>query len=167
MPRSHRPSRCPLNNTETGSSNAPKGSQVSMKASETTGPEERLAELFQPDTLMPSQYFDRLRRRTEYEGERRLLIAVLEDAVDVYRKQVAARDVRAQEMFREAEEWIENPDQTWLFSFANICDVLDLDAEYLRRGLRAWKRRALSNERRVVPLHIGQEDRELRKASGD
>ena len=78
-----------------------------MKERENTGPEERLAELFQPDTLMPSQFFDRMRRRTEYEGERRLLIAVLEDAVDVYRKQAGARDVRGQEMFREAEEWIE------------------------------------------------------------
>ena len=138
-----------------------------MKERENTGPEERLTELFQPDTLMPSQYFDRLRRRTEYEGERRLLIAVLEDAVDVYRKQAGARDLRGQELFREAEEWIENPEKNWLFSFENICDVLDIDANYLRRGLRAWKRRVLSNERRVVPLRIGHEDRELRKASGD
>lgn len=138
-----------------------------MKERENTGPEERLAELFQPDTLMPSQFFDRLRRRTEYEGERRLLIAVLEDAVDVYRKQAGARDVRGQEMFREAEEWIEDPDRTWLFSFGNICDVLDLEADYLRRGLRAWKRRVLTSERRVVPLHIGRDGRELRKASGD
>ena len=138
-----------------------------MKERENSGPEERMAELFQPDTLMPSQYFDRLRRRTEYEGERRLLIAVMEDAIDVYRKQVAARDVRGRELFRDAEEWIDNPDRTWLFSFENICDVLDLDAGFLRRGLHAWKRRVLSDGRRVVPLRIGHEDQELRKASGD
>ena len=40
--------------------------------------EDRLTVLFQPDTLLPVQYFDRLRRRTEYNGERRLLIAVLD-----------------------------------------------------------------------------------------
>src|SRR5437763_13035087 len=104
--------------------------------------EERLGGLFQPDTLLPSQYFDRMRRRSEHDGERRLMIAVLEDAVDVYRKQVDAKDPRGQQLFQEAEVWIEDSDRSWLFSFQNICDVLDIDADYLRRGLRLWKQRA-------------------------
>ena len=130
--------------------------------------EERLAGLFQPDTLLPSQFFDRVRRRTEHDGERRLMIAVLEDAVDVYRKQVGNRDPRGQQLFREAEEWIEDADRTWLFSFQNICDVLDIDADYLRRGLHAVKARALGGGSRgqVLPLKGGDCD-ELRKASGD
>ena len=109
--------------------------------------DDRLAGLFQPDTLLPSQFFDRVRRRSEHDGERRLMIAVLEDAVDVYRKQAGARDARAQQLFHEAEEWIEDADQSWLFSFQNICDVLGLDADYLRRGLRVWKERALEGRR--------------------
>ena len=68
--------------------------------------EERLAGLFQPDTLLPSQYFGRMRRRGEFDGERRLMIAVLEDAVDVYRKQAGAREPRGEQLFQEAEEWI-------------------------------------------------------------
>ena len=60
-----------------------------MKERETT--EERLGPLFTPDTLLPSQFFDRVRRRVEHDGERRLMIAVLEDAVDVYRKQAGAQ----------------------------------------------------------------------------
>ena len=128
--------------------------------------DERLGAIFQPDTLLPSQFFDRVRRRTEHDAERRLMIAVLEDAVDVYRKQAGARDARGQELFGEAETWIEDLDRTWLFSFQNICDVLDLDADYLRRGLRAWKQRARSGQRgRMVTLCT--EDAELRKASGD
>src|SRR5438093_2241292 len=90
--------------------------------------DDRLGEIFQPDTLLPSQFFDRVRRRTEHDGERRLMIAVLEDAVDVYRKQAGSRDARAQQLFRDAEEWIEDGDRSWLFSFQNICDVLGLDA---------------------------------------
>src|SRR5919201_851563 len=101
--------------------------------------DDRLAGLFQPDTLLPSQFFDRVRRRSEHDGERRLKIAVLEDAVDVYRKQAGATDPRGQELFREAEAWLEDPDRTWLFSFQNICDVLDMDADFLRKGLHAWK----------------------------
>ena len=130
--------------------------------------EERVADLFQPDTLLPSQFFDRARRRSEHDGERRLMIAVLEDAVDVYRKQAAARDGRGRQLFLDAEEWIEDPDRTWLFSFQNICDVLDLDADYLRRGLRRWKVHAQTGGKRgpIVALHADHGE-ELRKASGD
>ena len=129
--------------------------------------DERYAGLFQPDTLLPSQFFDRVRRRTEHEGERRLMIAVLEDAVDVYRKQAGTREGRGAELFREAEEWIEDRDRTWLFSFENICDVLDIDGDYLRRGLHAWRERVRGGRRDNV-VHIASRDREeLRKASGD
>jgi len=129
--------------------------------------DERFGVIFQPDTLLPSQFFDRVRRRTEHDGERRLMIAVLEDAVDVYRKQVGARDPRGEQLFQEAEVWIEDPDRTWLFSFQNICDVLDIDPDYLRRGLHAWKQRVHSGHRgQVVSLRTGDDD-ELQKASGD
>ena len=130
--------------------------------------DERFGVIFQPDTLLPSQFFDRVRRRTEHDGERRLMIAVLEDAVDVFRKQAGARDPRGEQLFQEAETWIEDPDRTWLFSFQNICDVLDIDADYLRRGLRLWKQRAHQAARRgqVVTLRSDERD-ELRKASGD
>jgi hypothetical protein len=137
-----------------------------MKDREFTA-DERLAELFQPDTLLPSQFFDRVRRRTEHHGERRLMIAVLEDAVDVYRKQAGSKDPRGQQLFQEAEAWIEDADRTWLFSFQNICDVLDIDADYLRRGLHAWKERAGDGRQGpVVTLRASERD-ELRKASGD
>jgi hypothetical protein len=131
------------------------------------GIEERLAGLFQPDTLLPSQFFGRVRRPGHLDGERRLMIAVLEDAVDVYRKQVDSTDPRGKQLFREAEEWIANPDPSWLYSFENICDVLDLNAEYLRRGLHAWKRRRLADRcGAVVTLRTAPES-ELRKASGN
>ena len=128
--------------------------------------EDKLAGLFTPDTLLPSQFFDRVRRRSEHDGERRLMIAVLEDAVDVYRKQAGARESRGQELFRDAEEWIEDADRTWLFSFQNICDVLDIDAEYLRRGLHAWKDRVRSGERQPIVELRADEREELKRASG-
>jgi hypothetical protein len=96
--------------------------------------------LFTPDTLLPSQYFDRLRSRTDCDGERRLMLAILEDAVDVYRKQAGATDRKRRQLFLDAEAWIEDTDTTWIFSFESICNALGLEAEYLRGGLRAWKR---------------------------
>ena len=132
---------------------------------ETSTIEDRAPGLFTPYTLMPSQYFDRMRRRTEYDGERRLMIAVLEDAVDIYRKQAGAQDPRARQLFREAEAWIEDTDPTWLFSFENICHVLDLEPEYIRRGLYAWRERARYRQAPVVSLRTSERE-ELRKASG-
>jgi hypothetical protein len=103
---------------------------------------ERAAGVFEPDTMLPTQYFGRLRRRSDLTGERRLMFAVVEDAVDVYRKHAAAGNPLHRRLFAEAEAWIESDDRTWLYAFETICDHLGLDADCLRQGLRRWKRRA-------------------------
>lgn len=96
--------------------------------------------LFEPDILLPNQYFAAFRRGRAVEGERRLMLAVLEDAVDSYRKYALARDPREQACFLEAREWFFSTDRSWLFAFENICDVLEMNAEYLRGGLDRWRR---------------------------
>ena len=68
--------------------------------------EERVASLFQPDTLLPEQYLETFRRKAPLEPEKRLMLAVLEDAVACFQKYVLSRDNRGKGMFREAEEWI-------------------------------------------------------------
>jgi hypothetical protein len=83
------------------------------------------------------------------EGERRLMLAVLEDAVDSYRKYALAHDPREQACFLEAKEWFFSPDRSWLFAFENICDVLEMNADYLRMGLDRW-RKALAEAARVA-----------------
>jgi hypothetical protein len=96
--------------------------------------------LFEPDILLPNQYFAAFRRGRAVEGERRLMLAVLEDAVDSYRKYALARDPREQACFFEAREWFLSGDRSWLFAFENICDVLEMNADYLRSGLDKWRR---------------------------
>ena len=34
-------------------------------------------------------------------------------------------------------------DKRWVFSFDNVCDMLDINAEYMRAGLRRWKEKRL------------------------
>jgi hypothetical protein len=110
--------------------------------------------LLQPDTLLPSQYYAALKRKGAHEPERRLAVAVLQDAVDCFQKHLRARDRKAQQLFSEAEEWICSEDRSWPFSFENICDLLQINAEYLRRGLVSWKERELNERMRskVVPI---------------
>ncbi len=115
------------------------------------------AHLLQPDTLLPSQFYAALKRKGAHEPERRLVVAVLQDAVDCFQKHLRARDRKARQLFVDAEEWICSEDRSWPFSFENVCDLLQINAEYLRRGLISWKERELHglNERargKVVPL---------------
>ena len=101
--------------------------------------EEKVASLFQPDTLLPAQYLETFRRKAHWEPEKRLMLAVLEDAIACFQKYLLARDGRGRAMFREAEEWMLEEESDWLFSFENICEILGFSPQYLRQGLIRWK----------------------------
>ena len=101
--------------------------------------EERINALFQPDTLLPAQYLDTLRRTTFLEPEKRLMLAVLDDAINCYRDNLFSPRGKARRLFDEAEEWIVTPGGDRVFSFDNVCESLGLNPEYLRRGLQRWK----------------------------
>ena len=105
--------------------------------------DERLPGLFEPDTLLPIQYFEAMRRKHLLEGEKRLVLSVLEDAVECFMKCIDSSTNKGQRLFREAEEWINLEDKKWVFSFDNVCDMLDINPEYMRRGLKGWKERKL------------------------
>lgn len=112
------------------------------------------AGLFEPDVLLPNQYFAAFRRGRAVEGERRLMLAVLEDAVDSYRKYALARDPREQACFLEAREWFVSDDRSWLFAFENVCDVLEMEPDYLRSGLDKWRQQLTAAAmRRTEPVY--------------
>jgi hypothetical protein len=105
--------------------------------------DERLPALFEPDTLLPIQYFEAMRRKHLLEGEKRLILSVLEDAIECFMKCIDASTSKGQRLFREADEWIAHEDKRWVFSFDNVCDMLDINPEYMRTGLRKWKEKRL------------------------
>jgi AraC-like DNA-binding protein len=76
-------------------------------------------------------------RSWELTGEQRLAAAVLQHAVDDYLKYAAATDRRGRRLFADARRWVESAKKSNSYSFEAICDHLGLDADYLRRGLRA------------------------------
>src|SRR5216684_1700484 len=105
--------------------------------------DERLPGLFEPDTLLPIQYFEAMRRKHLLEGEKRLILSVLEDAIECFMKCIDASTSKGQRLFRDADEWIAHEDKRWVFSFDNVCDMLDINPEYMRTGLRKWKDKRL------------------------
>lgn len=114
---------------------------VKMQEKETL--DERLPGLFEPDTLLPIQYFEAMRKKHLLEGEKRLILSVLEDAIECFMKCIDASTSKGQRLFRDADEWIAHEDKRWVFSFDNVCDMLDINPEYMRGGLRKWKEKRL------------------------
>lgn len=111
-----------------------------------------------PDALLPEQYFDRLAARTSDTPERRLLFAVLLDAVI----QLQRRNTSG---CAEAERWVRNDAESDSpFAFRNVCEALGIEPAYLARGLLSWRRCEIgavpgipvrqlrTSHRRVTPL---------------
>jgi hypothetical protein len=73
------------------------------------------------------------------EGEERLMLAVLEEAVKCFQEYVLATRPREKRLFQEAEEWILEKDSDYLFSFESICQTLGLHPDYTRQALLVWK----------------------------
>jgi len=89
----------------------------------------------EPRALMPAQFFTQRERRNAQDSIRRLMYAILEDAVSVYTSEV--RSSRQSRTFQQTRRWLDSNDRTWIFSFLRICEALDLDPEYIRRGVRS------------------------------
>ena len=66
--------------------------------------EEELASLFQPDILLPAEHLETRRRKSYLEPEKKLMLAVLEDAVACFQRYLLARNGKGKRRFREAEE---------------------------------------------------------------
>ena len=107
------------------------------------------------DTTLRDQYFATFRRSEHLEPEKALLMAILEDAIHCYRKFRAARDRARRERFREAEQWIMEEGDERLFSYHNVCELLGLDPQYIRRGVRELNANPTEPERahRRARLH--------------
>lgn len=112
---------------------------------------DNIVSLFQPDSVVTFQYFDNLRRKTLLEPEKRLMLAILEDAINGFQDNVLAESGKARKLFQEAEEWILEGDNDWIFCFENICEVLGFDPRYLRLGLLRWKQQQLQNHEKKTP----------------
>lgn len=85
-------------------------------------------DLFENDAVLPDQYLSR--RRGGLSPEQRLLFAVLEDALTIYRRRADCWRSRAERA--EVVDWMMSDDLTWPFSFVNCCEGLGLDPGAVR-----------------------------------
>lgn len=102
--------------------------------------------MVEPDTMTPLQFYDRIFAEASLVPEKRLMLAVLEDAIASFQRafiQPKIEEPVVEEIEDyDVEAWLESDDMSWPFSFASICQALDMEPEYLRSGLRDWRSRA-------------------------
>lgn len=105
--------------------------------------------ILQPDILLPEQLL--ALRYTPPRGAKRLLLAMLEDAIHCFQAYLFAKTPHEQRLFAEAEEWIFASDPHWFFSFERTCEFLGFHPDRVRRALKQWK---LEQHRRQLHDHM-------------
>jgi hypothetical protein len=91
-----------------------------------------LARILEPDVFLPSQFYGTGGLSRKLEGEKRLMIAILKDAVECLDKYRGAHSSSGRSNYLNALAWVEDESTDWLFSFTNICDLLGFDPDYMR-----------------------------------
>jgi hypothetical protein len=95
--------------------------------------------LFEPDVLATDQFHAILKSSHTPDPERRLMVAMLEDAVSCLSRDPRRCPRQQRRSFEEAYSWINaNDADDWIFSFTSVCETLGFDPAYLRRGLNRW-----------------------------
>jgi len=90
-----------------------------------------------PEAALPAQFHDIWHKSRAITPERALALAVLWEAVIDLGKYRFAQRRRQQRLYWEAYEWVGSDDRSWPFSFANLCDALNLTVEPVRKQLLA------------------------------
>jgi hypothetical protein len=117
----------------------------------TPSPDETAAAVFEPWALLGTQWTGA--RMPRASGEKRLMAAVLADAIRLYLKYAQSPTVGGRREFRETADWVESWNRSELFGFQSICETLGIETERLRVRLRAL---AASDEQPSIPFDAGR-----------
>ena len=79
------------------------------------------------------------------EPERRLMLALLIDAIVNFRKPLADARRDKQRLLEETERWIRSDDRDWPCSFVNVCEAIGIEPEPLRRAVLCGKAAPTAN----------------------
>jgi hypothetical protein len=69
------------------------------------------------------------------EPEKRLMAAVLKDAIQAYQALAGRSTPRTRALLFELENWFGSDDMVYPFAFRRICEALALDPGWVREGL--------------------------------
>jgi hypothetical protein len=91
------------------------------------------------DVIARSEFFDSRKRQAYNAPLRRLMLAVLRDALDCLSSgESHGASIAQRKAAREAAEWISDTSDEQLFSFGCVCETLGIHPGALRDSLRNW-----------------------------
>jgi hypothetical protein len=112
------------------------------------------------EARMDPAYVEQLHRRHYDEGAKKLMLAVLQEALNNFVQFLDTKDSEGQAQFKEVESWFWADDTDWLLSFRNIAEHLGLNPNYFRSGLLRLKTNKIANRRlmetKLKPFRIGR-----------
>jgi hypothetical protein len=112
------------------------------------------------EARMEPAYVEQVHRRHYEEGAKKLMLAVLQEALNNFVQLRSGKDAETQKHFREIESWFGADDTDWLFSFKNITEHLGINPNYFRTGLLRLKIHKFSDRRllgkKSKPFRIGR-----------
>jgi hypothetical protein len=126
---------------------------ISSRTSEQMGStaSNNIGSLFQPDTLLAENFFNDRRGKTLVLPEQRLMLAILEDALQCFQDNCSAKNGKKKQLFENVQKWFFERSSGWVFGFESICSVLGFEPDYLRKGLVRWREKEVI-KRRGAPL---------------
>jgi hypothetical protein len=104
-------------------------------------------EFSQAEAVLPMQFHSNRRGIRSIEPLRRLMVAMLVDAVRVFQTKSEVHRPSARQEFAEVQRWIFSDDETGMFSFTPVCEALEIDPQTIRKGLVRWKEERLVAEK--------------------
>ncbi|MFN7952607.1 MAG: hypothetical protein U0610_12865 [bacterium] len=117
------------------------------------------------DTIHPSQHFSAGRTVLPGDAERRLMAAILEDAVISFESASKSDTDASRALVEELIEWFADEDDTYLFSFPSICDYLQIKTDTVRAHIKkvhwaALKEKARKREEMAAeaPVEIASDE---------
>src|SRR5438046_9931643 len=97
--------------------------------------DQREAELV-PDSVLPSQLGDGPFGGARLQPEKRLQLAVLEDAVLTFERCAGVDGARPRRLLAEVDACFASDATDWPFEFVTICHTLTIAPDYISRVLR-------------------------------
>src|SRR5271155_429959 len=104
----------------------------------------RRHQTYSADSILPVQFYPPRRRSEQAESLKRLMVAILEQAVKCFQANHDARGGEKRREFLEARWWLFEADGARPFSFENVCEALGVHPDYLRQSLSQWLTTKLS-----------------------
>jgi hypothetical protein len=92
-------------------------------------------DLFETEFVPADQFASIWHGSRPTNGENGLALAILQQAIEDLRNHGRANNPERRRIYAKAYRWVTSDDRSWLYSFASICELLDVAPEVMRSKL--------------------------------